>query len=807
MRLYRYIFKNRVWLFINLVGLSIGIASVLIITIFVRNELSYDRFHSKADRIYRMTTESDYGSVVMHPAWLRGDWPVKMASELPAIEKTVRLVPFRNAVIRIGDNIFYSSNAYATDSTFFDFFDFEIIAGDAQKSFSQSGRAFVSKRLAMKYFGSVDVLGEKIKVLHQRDSESGTYIIDGVMDDFPENSHFKVDLLTSFAKNDEFAWAYNYLLLKEGADLLSLKNSFQQLIEERINRENTANILHLQNIKDIHLFSNKSREMSKNGSIRVVLLLAASGLIILFIVLFNYLNLSRVQFFANIRSVKIKMINGASKKNIASEIIGYSFLLTLASILMGLMIATRFSITQDINVFSANYLWELLMISLFFVLLIAFLSVLPLFTTRNISGIETHLRLQRIFSVPIIAQFTLAIITISGAILLNRQMDLIIGKHPASQDSDIIVIADNQWNAIQRYETFKEELMKEPSVLDVTGVMEEPAGDIMDGFNFEMGGVNFEGEQMINVLATDSNFFQFMGIQPLAGTVELKFTPSMQWENAAYELSQRERYHLLDENESRELEKKVLGYSEQYILNESALRLMGIADPQEAIGRSFSLDYHLRHVFPDGRIVGVVPDFHYTNLYQPERPLVMIPRKMFLYSFLIKTQPNQHAQALEVIHSHWKKINPEYPFQYEFITDSYKKFYSGEYTQARVLSAFSLVVIILSSLGVFSLATFMMQKRTKEIGIRKVNGAKTWQIVAMLNKNFVKWVVIAFVIATPIAWYAMNRWLQNFAYRTELSWWIFALAGLLALGIALLTVSWQSWLAARRNPVEALRYE
>jgi putative ABC transport system permease protein len=807
MRFYRYILKNRVWLSINFVGLSIGIASVLIITLFVRNELSYDRFHSKADRTYRVTTESDYGTGVMHPAWLRGEWPLKMAAELHAVEKIVRLVPFRNAVIRIGDNIFYSHNAYATDSTFFDVFDFDIIIGDAQKAFTQPARVFISKSLAMKYFGQIDVLGEKVEVLHQQDSQPTTYIIDGVMNDFPENSHFKADLLTSFSQNHERSWAYTYFLLTKEADFLTLENSIQELIDERIVKDNQNMIVHLQNIRDIHLFSNKAREMGNNGSIRVVLLLGASGLMILLIVLFNYLNLSRVQFFANIKLVKIKMINGASKKNIAFEIIGYSFLLTLASILMGLMIATRFAITQDINVFSANYLWELITISIFFFILIALLSVLPFVTTRNISGIESQTITHRIFSGPIIAQFALAILTISGALILNRQMDLIIGKHPASQDSDIIVISNNQWNAIQRYESFKEKLMKEHSIVDVSGVMEEPAGDIMDGFDFKMEGINFEGEQMINVLATDSNFFRFMGIEPLAGTIDLNFTPSMQWENDAYLLSQHERSSFLNENEARELERKVVGYSEQYILNESALGLMGIVDPEEAIGRSFSLDYHLKHVFPDGRIVGVVPDFHYTNLYQSERPLVMIPRKMFLYSFLIKIQPGQHSQAVEAIHSHWEKINPEYPFHYEYISDSYKKFYSGEYTQTKVLTIFSLVVIILSSLGVFSLATFMMQKRTKEIGIRKVNGAKIWEVLVMLNKDFIKWVIIAFVIATPIAWYAMNRWLQNFAYRTELSWWIFALAGLLALGIALLTVSFQSWRAARRNPVEALRYE
>jgi putative ABC transport system permease protein len=256
-----------------------------------------------------------------------------------------------------------------------------------------------------------------------------------------------------------------------------------------------------------------------------------------------------------------------------------------------------------------------------------------------------------------------------------------------------------------------------------------------------------------------------------------------------------------------ELERKVGNYREKYILNQSALRLLGINKPEDAIGKRFRLNFFLPDLFPEGEIVGVVPDFHYTDLHSTEKPLAISPRKMFNYCFIISINPAKRGEAIDTIASTWQKINPEFPFQYEFITESYRKVYAGEYAQTHALSLFALISIILSSLGIFALAAFSMQHRVKEIGIRKINGATITEILTILNKSFVRWIVLAFIIATPIAWLTMHKWLENFAYKTELSWWIFALAGLLTLGIALLTVSWLSWRAATRNPVEALRYE
>jgi putative ABC transport system permease protein len=322
-----------------------------------------------------------------------------------------------------------------------------------------------------------------------------------------------------------------------------------------------------------------------------------------------------------------------------------------------------------------------------------------------------------------------------------------------------------------------------------------------------MEGIDTKEDQTINMLTIDGNFFNSLGIRPLAGTTNIDFTPSHQWESDAMELSNLRKAEKSDEHAINELQKKLGNYREKYILNESALKMLGISNPQDAIGKRFRLEFFIPDLFPEGEVIAVVPDFHYTNLYSEEKPLAIIPRKLFNYNFIVTIDPQQRKKALETLQATWQKVNPEYPLQYEYISESYQKVYTAENSQTQVLSLFALISVIISSLGIFALAAFSMQRRTKEIGIRKVNGARIIDIMGMLNKNFIKWVSIAFVIACPIAWYAMHKWLQNFAYKATLSWWLFAVAGCIALLIAMLTVSWQSWRAASRNPVEALRYE
>lgn len=793
---------------ISAIGLSTALACLIVIFLYVKSEFGYDRIHTKSDRIYRVTTDSNDGAISTHPARVDGDWPEKLMTEYPAIERTVRLVPYRNAIIRIGDQKFYSENAFMTDSSFFEVFDFKILTGNRANAFSKPGTAFIALSMAEKYFGNVDVAGREITIQHQQDPNPRTYVIEGVMEDFPFNSHFHAELLTSYGNSgDRTAWAYTYYLLKQGADADVLRNIIQQRWEAENQTEDPTRILYLQKLTDIHLFSNKTREIEANGNIRSVILLISGGIIILIVALINYFNMNRVQFISRIKTINIKIINGASKKTISWEIALESLFISIVSVFFAGIYISLLKGLPGFSIPDSGIGSAVAVIILIFIIIVTLLSVFPFLNRRKISEICFSSHDRRQYSLPLVIQFTLAVAAIVSTIVLNRQMNLIMTRHPAAREDNMIVIADNPWEVVQRYQQLKDELMDNPLIGGITSAMEEPGGDILDNVEFEMEGIDKKDNQSISIFTIDTNFFSFMEIEPLAGSIDPGFTPSHQWEADAVELSNLRTAPEPDRHKIEEYEKKTGNLREKYILNESALTLLGIDNHEDAVGKRFRVNFFLPDLFPEGEIIGVVPDFHYTNLHNKERPLVIVSRKMFNYNFLIRISPEHPDKSLEAIDEAWRKINPEFPFRYQFISEKYLQVYKVEYSQARVISLFALIALLLSVLGIFAMTVFSIQNRVKEVGIRKVNGAKVSEILLMLNIDIIKWITISFVIAIPLSWYIMNKWLQNFAYKTELSWWIFALAGIVALGIALLTVSFQSWKAATRNPVEALRYE
>ncbi|HSO85356.1 MAG TPA: ABC transporter permease [Draconibacterium sp.] len=808
MKLFRKIKQNWKWFAINIIGLSIALACVLIIFLHAMHERSYDRFHTKAGQIYRATTDSNNGATSMHPARVAGDWPKQLMSGYPAIEKMVRLVPFRKAIIKIGNQKFYSEHAFSTDSSFFDVFDFKVLSGNPETAFSQPGRAFISRSLAMKYFGSIIVVGKEISILHQQEPNPKLYVIDGVMEDFPVNSHFHAELLTSFTEvADQTTWAYTYFLMKKGTDTNALRNTIQQNWEKENKTGSVLPILHLQKLTDIHLFSHKTREMEKNGDIRSIILLISGAFIVLLIALINYMNLAQVQFIDRIKSLKIRIINGASKTNLTKEIVLDSLVVSVVSSVIAVLVSARLSELLRIPIFRTDSIIYILSVSAAFILIVALLALFPLFTSKLVSDTNINIAKNRLYSFPLIFQFAMAVAAISCTIVLNRQINFINNQHPEANNANMVVIPDNPWESVQRFELLKGELMKNPLITIITAAMEEPGGDIIDAVNFEMEGIDKKEGQSINIFTVDPNFFNMLKIHSIAGTIDFGNTPSQKWETDAVELSTLRKTENADPKKIAELEKNLGVYREKYVLNESALKLLGIRNPEDAIGKRFRLNFFLPDLFPEGEVVGVVSDFHYTNLYSEEKPLAIAPRKMFNYCFIIGIDPSQREKAITTINSTWQKINPDFPLQYEFLTDSYQKVYAGEFAQNKVLSLFALASIILSSLGIFALSAFNLQRRVKEIGIRKVNGARVSEVLVLLNKGLIRWVAFAFVISTPDAWFAMHKWLENFAYKTSLSWWIFVCAGILVLITSLLTVSFQSWRAATRNPVDALRYE
>lgn len=808
MELIRIIRSQWLWFSTNALGWAVAMGSVVAVAVFALGEFSYDKFHSQSNQIYRVTLEYTDGSTVNHPARVVGEWPLTLQNDYTAIEKVARLVPFRKSVVSINTEKFYLNQAFSTDSTFFQVFNIDIIEGQRTGNLTQPNRVLISRSIAEKYFGNSNAVGKTVSILDQQLSEPLNYTVEAVYEDFPRNSHFHPQILAWLTQiPNQTTWAYTYFLMAKEADVEGFRHEIMQKWEQENQTDSPTPVIHLQKLTDIHLHSSKTREIEQNGSMRTLVLLIIAAATIFTIALVNFLNLCRVKLIADTKRLTIKMINGAKRKHLAKGLAVEGLVLFAASVVLAFPLADKLSQQLGVNVFKSQFPVAIALLLVGFLLVIIAISVVPLFLANIKASATAKAAKTKLFTIPLLLQFTLSILAIGCTAILIRQLQHISELHPRANSKSTIVMANNPWEAVQRFEVFKEELLKHPEILGVTGAMEEPGGDILDAVAFEMEGIGADVAKTINIFTIDSNFLSTMGVNPIAGTVELGSTPSWEWEQVAMELSALKVLNGIDNEQTRAMEQKVGDYREKYILNQSALKLLGIDNPNDAIGKRFRFNFHLPYLFPEGEVVGVVPDFHYTNLFREEKPLAIVSRKTFTHCFIVDIHPVQVGAAIAAIAKVWEQVNPDYPFHYQLISDVYQQVYRNERSQMRLLSIFTIIAIILSSLGVYAMSAFNMQRRVKEIGIRKVNGAKIWEIMAMLNLRFVKWVAIAFVIATPIAYFAMDKWLQNFAYRTQLSWWVFALAGLMALVIALLTVSWQSWLAARRNPVEALRYE
>ena len=800
----RKINKNLKYFIINVIGLSIALVSIIFVFAFVFNEFSYDNFHSKAQRIYRITQNTNTGISSMIDARF-SSWSFSDLKEKhPEIEEITGITSFRKAIVSINDKAFYSTKAYSVDSSFFKVFDYELIIGNKKTIFNHPKQVAITESLAKTYFGSINVIGKQVLITHQRSEKSEPYTIKAILKDFPKNSHFKADILCSLEKEGMNNWAYSYMLLKLNVDYLKVQQAIQNDWDVLYKDEDRHPLVNLQALTDIHLYSHKSRELELNGNLGALLLLISGAIIILIIALINFINLNYVQFLSEQKNINIKIVNGASRYHIAIDFFKEIMILLISVYFSSFLILYYLSAILSFDILLIKMNIGLMMIAVVYAILVIVLAFIPYIFKRRKRN-SPLLISNKSYQISFLVQFSLSIIIIISTLIIHQQINYIKLLHPQSQNDDIIVIPKNSSVAVSHFELFREKLLNHPEIIDVCAVSEEPGGTVTDNFPYTIDGDTNETFQSLNALITDDNFLNFMNIKTLAGTTKLNHTPSYEWDQKAMELDWAENYNykLPDDFDKEE----IMSYSEEYIINETALKHMGFKNPQEVIGKRFKLNHQMKYLFPKGTIIGVVEDFHYTNIHIKEKPLIIIPRMVFCHNFLIRFDTNNIQDALSVIQDEWEEVNNGIPFKYEFITDSYAKVYQSEYHQMKVLFLFTIVSILLSMIGLFAMISFKLRLKTKEIGIRKVNGATVFGIVKMLNLDFVKWVLIAFILSVPVSYYAMMKWLENFAYKTELSWWIFAFSGIIVLLITMITVSWISYLAARKNPVEALRYE
>ncbi|MEZ5104573.1 MAG: ABC transporter permease [Draconibacterium sp.] len=793
---FRNILKSRMFSTINILGLAIGIASFVIILLYVGYEFSFDRFYKNSENIYRVFMDYKTGD-----HFEQGDAQVynmsgpTLKNEFPEIQDFVRLYHLKKSSFVVEKSSFEVQNGYMTDPSWFKIFGHPLIEGNVATALGEPNTIVLTQQTADMIFGKTDPLGKRVTIFCGGQNTNLT--VTGVLKDIPENTYLKINFLVSFQtmKNwpldrPEPNWGNNnyftFLLVDQNANITELQQKIKELkippTEERHN---------IEPLTGIHLHSDKPFEAETNGSIAQVRFLIAVTFIILLLSWLNYINLSNAKSLERAKEVGVRKVSGAKKGQLVTQFLIESLLLNLVAVVIA------FAIVLILVPYFSTFTGKPLTTEIFSgkaILLLAGIPVLgilisgayPAFVLSGFKPVKilkgkitANSRSTGFRNAFVVAQFLAAIVLLVGTITIFKQMKF-VSDQPLGADLNQVIaiknnILDEKENLGNTFETLKTEFTKLPSVKAVSIAETYPGND--DNTSYFMG-ITYpdgtqEGQTKWYTAEADEDYVQVMGIEMLAGTP---------------------------------LSKNSKTNKNKIIINETAARKLGFLHPADLLDKTVSF-WGQNWV-----IQGVMEDYHSLSLKYNIEPLILRYTQNYgANGVLIKLNNvaslSGVSNTIQQLETEWKQNFPKSNFQYNFVDEKFASLYNADRKFGKTFGFFTLLAIFIASLGLFGLTFYSCTLRIKEIGVRKVNGAKVSEILALLNKDFVKWIATAFVIATPIAYYSMHKWLENFAYRTTLSWWIFALAGALALGIALLTVSWQSWRAATRNPVEALRYE
>ncbi len=788
----RNIFRIKSFAVLNILGLGIGLSCAMAVAVWVKNELSYDKNLPDADRIYRLTFETNFSGNRMHFARCNEKWIWQMPGVFPQIEELVRLAPFRHTAIKAGENKFYTNRVFATDSNFFKVFNMGLIYGDIENSLKNPYSAVITKSLADKCFGNINPIGKTIMISGEYDTELVPFNISGVMNDSPALSHIHFDIVTSFKNPSESPdWAYVYLLLKPNTKSAAILKEFpafmDNVVPEQI-RENYKPFL--QKITDIHLFSDKDRELEQNGSITSIYIFILIALVVLLISLVNYFNLNKARLFALQKQIHIQKIIGSENRSIIIQSLTESVIIVVLAFILALFIldisGNPLKILFGVSLLPGGLselsgLWDLTAILLIISTITGSVPVIFYVVSRRKSlisiksGTKANTHGLSSYGLLMTAQFCLSILLIAGTVAIYMQNRYMFSHSLGEMSSDILAFKRQNWEIRNKYSAFRNKALQDPLIKSVTASMEEPSGETLDALSVESPAlIKGPEDTRLYVLSVEDNFLDFFNIPLVAGRNFSKYNP----------------------------ERK----GEDYILNESAVKKLGWK-PEEAIGKPFTINFDVPDIFYGGTVVGVVRDFNFNTDKHEIKPYVLFQKPIFYLCFLVKVDSARRNEAITHLKKIWEEELPDYPFQYEFIGDLYDSAYSKEILQSKMTGFFSLLAMLIICFGLFSISSILVARRTKEIGIRKVNGAKISNVLLLLTSGFMKWILISSLIASPIAFYIIDKLQRNFVYREEMHWWLIPASCLLVFIIAILTVTLKSWRSATRNPIEALRYE
>jgi putative ABC transport system permease protein len=787
---FRNLWKHKAFSFINIMGLTVGLTACFLIFLYVKFELSYDSFNTKADRIQRVFADIKTPTEVLKaggPAWAVAP---NIKSEFPEVEAFVR-VSGANMLVRKGDIKFKEENSVYADSAFFEVFDFKLLAGNRQTALCAPLSIVLSESTAKKYFGDANPMDQTLLL----SAEGLPARVTGLMKDMPENSQLKADMLISmstltkrFNPGLDEQWG-NYgssawLLVKPGTNVAALQAKFPAFLEKRNGAEMKQNQMYatllLQPLKDVYLHSTRNGLGSGNsGNITNVYIFSIIAIFILLIACINFINLTTARSAERAKEVGIRKVVGAGKSQLTSQFIGESVILCLIAFVLTIGLAVLLlpifnklaGKTVSEGVFSnVQYLITLLLTAIGIGLLAGIYPALVLSSFRPVvvlkgrfstSGRGIFLR-----KTLVVAQFSISIALIISTTIVYRQMNF-MRNQDLGFSKDQVLIMDTGGDAAK--EALKQSLTAIPAIRSASLSSSVP-GTGNPGAYSEIE--NNKGDLQIanlDLYFVDYDYIKQFDMQVVAGR-----------------------------GFSREFG---TDSTQAMVVNETTVKMFGYSSPQQAIGRRF------KQWGREGKIIGVIKDFHFRSLRQDIKPLTMRIEPDGNNLLSAKITVDKLPATLAAIEAKWKTILPNRPFSYQFLDELFDRQYRTEERFGKLFFNFAVLAIFISCLGLLGLAAYSTMQRTKEIGIRKVMGASVSGIVSLLSKDFLLLVVISFFVATPVTWYFMNQWVEGFAYRTPVSWWIFAAAGIAALLIALGTISFQAIKAAVMNPVKSLRSE
>jgi putative ABC transport system permease protein len=768
---------------INIIGLSVGMACSILILLWVRHEVSYNRFNEKADRLYRLVQTQYYVSGPLTTMCMPGPVAKDLLNDIPEITNSFMyfVVP---AVVNYGDK-FFKEDVRLADPALWEMFTFTFLKGDPKHVFDDLNSVVITDKFARKYFGEEYPVGKMLKI-----NSEHSFKVTGVIKETPTNSTFRFEICIPFEfikkfgfTVDNYGWNtyFSYVELAPGTDYLKVNEKIKDFLmvksadpDQMANDSPNSRIdLFLFPLNDIYLYSVRG----KGGNITYVYIFSLIAIFILIIACINFMNLSTARAARRSREIGLRKVAGATRKQIITQFIGESMLITVLAFIAAMLLVYLF--LPGFNTLADKTLsldWSNIGLTGGLIAIIFFVGILagsyPAFYLSSLQPAAVlkngsfkgkgSYNFRRIL---VVFQFTLSISMIICTIVVYRQLAY-IDRKDLGMVRENVVFAEMRGKTAESFEELKNIFLQNPSVLSVTRASGLPfdIGSNSGGFDWE--GKETKDEILIGFGAADKDYVRTIGMEMAAG-------------------------RFFEEGYATDT-------STAIVINETAARVMGMDDP---LGKRITWDTSRYN------IIGVIKDFHFLPLTEEISPLVFLDKPSYCNTVFVKINGENMNQALDYMQDAWQKINPGFPFEFQFLDAFYDELYIEEDRLGKIFKYFSILTILISCLGLFGLAAFMAEQRTKEIGIRKVMGAGVSQILSTISGSFLKWVVIANLIAWPITYYAMSRWLEDYAYHARLSPWIFILAAIISLFIALLTVSFQTIRAASRNPVNALKYE